>query len=689
MGEDIRFARNSQKNIRELIRKQEQAQLELATVLTELHGDAASIVPKNKNLLKKLNTASFAMRELQNNWNSLEFAFQHLMVPQNPPTSTDRSQNSNSQKSDGTKSHVRSGTTTTSTQSTTTTSHVKNENNNLHLKRKTAINCNESQIDMKKEPKLEPKVEPEIEPDDESDDDEDEESEAESAFDPRRSPRIRQNSVRTDSGRSTPIKEQKVPKIKKVRKRKKSNNGEVKSESKSNELISPTLIPKRESLRRVLELSKRTFEDQNNEKDTGDTTGSQSDTSDAESDEDSEPEENGKSTSDEQDNETPKIKLKNVPTPTKIRSETNPKIEFDDEQKVKKERKLKTDPRVLARQRESYHKRKQRRQSNEIIGSGSETNPSSGKHHTLNGGSQPEKGKPWCNVLNRKTPTHILQRRRDAYYRRKEQKLFETNDQSKPSDSPLQPKEEKKKSLKKIEAKPKPTSSLNGAITPIKPITSFVKMTIIPPVYSQSQLETLKSLDQLNQPGLVLLPSPQPQLLNGTITKPKSERSYVKIEKNTKPKNDTPERKFEPPKKRKWDDRMKESSPNLSPGASNPAMTSFKTGTLNSSNEPYVIGSTNGRMPLEKSKNQISNIQTVSGNFKKKIAANWERSLSNSSDTDKDSKIYHPVNPHSEQKNLTNSGQSTTPKSSANHILKNRLTATSEHHGVSPPVSVE
>ena len=111
---------------------------------------------------------------------------------------------------------------------------------------------------------------------------------------------------------------------------------------------------------------------------------------------DSEPEENDKSTSDEQDNETPKIKLKNVPTPTKIRSETNSKTEsttdvslssfyFDvlfenyfQAQKVKKERKLKTDPRVLARQRESYHKRKQRRQSNEIIGSGSETNPSSG-----------------------------------------------------------------------------------------------------------------------------------------------------------------------------------------------------------------------------------------------------------------------------------------------------------------------
>lgn len=44
------------------------------------------------------------------------------------------------------------------------------------------------------------------------------------------------------------------------------------------------MIPKRESLRRVLELSKRTFEDQNHEKDTGNTTGSQSDTSDAESD---------------------------------------------------------------------------------------------------------------------------------------------------------------------------------------------------------------------------------------------------------------------------------------------------------------------------------------------------------------------------------------------------------------------
>jgi len=437
MGEDIRFARNSQKNIRELIRKQEQAQLELATVLTELHGDAATIVPKNKNLLKKLNTASFAMRELQNNWNSLEFAFQHLMVPQNPPVNaSDRSgsQNSNSQKSDGTKPHVRSGTTqppTAPTQSTTPTSHVKNENNNLHLKRKTAINCNESPMDVKKEPKLEPKVEPEIEPDDESEGDS-EESEAESAFDPRRSPRIRQNSVRTDSGRSTPIKEQKSPKMKKSRKRKNSKNGVVKNESKSSESISPTLIPKRESLRRVLELSKRTFEDQNNEKDTGNTTGSQSDTSDAESDADSEPEENEKSTSDEQDNETPKIKLKNVPTPTKIRSETNPKTESTDAQKVKKERKLKTDPRVLARQRESYHKRKQRRQSNEIIGSGSETNPSSGKQHTPNGGSQPEKGKPWCNVPNRKTPTHILQRRRDAYYRRKEQKLFETNGQSRP-----------------------------------------------------------------------------------------------------------------------------------------------------------------------------------------------------------------------------------------------------------------
>ena len=52
------------------------------------------------------------------------------------------------------------------------------------------------------------------------------------------------------------------------------------------------------------------------------------------------------------------------------------------------------------------------------------------QQHTPNG--QPEKGKPWCNVPNRKTPTHILQRRRDAYYRRKEQKLFETNGQSKP-----------------------------------------------------------------------------------------------------------------------------------------------------------------------------------------------------------------------------------------------------------------
>ena len=69
-----------------------------------------------------------------------------------------------------------------------------------------------SPVNVKKEPKLEPKVEPEIEPDAESESD-DGESETESAFDPRRSPRIRQNSVRTDSGRSTPIKEQKSPKM--------------------------------------------------------------------------------------------------------------------------------------------------------------------------------------------------------------------------------------------------------------------------------------------------------------------------------------------------------------------------------------------------------------------------------------------------------------------------------------------
>ena len=69
-------------------------------------------------------------------------------------------------------------------------------------------------MNVKKEPKLEPKVEPEIEPDDGSlETEDDEESEPESTFDPRRSPRIRQNSVRTDSGRSTPIKEQKSPKM--------------------------------------------------------------------------------------------------------------------------------------------------------------------------------------------------------------------------------------------------------------------------------------------------------------------------------------------------------------------------------------------------------------------------------------------------------------------------------------------
>ena len=46
--------------------------------IQELHKDVQ--VLWNKPLMKKLSTASFAMRELQNNWNSLQFAFEHLMV---------------------------------------------------------------------------------------------------------------------------------------------------------------------------------------------------------------------------------------------------------------------------------------------------------------------------------------------------------------------------------------------------------------------------------------------------------------------------------------------------------------------------------------------------------------------------------------------------------------------------------
>ena len=58
----------------------------MSRALAELYSEL-SMRPKNKGLLRKWNVASFTLKELENNWNSLQFAFQHLLVS-NEPTQT-------------------------------------------------------------------------------------------------------------------------------------------------------------------------------------------------------------------------------------------------------------------------------------------------------------------------------------------------------------------------------------------------------------------------------------------------------------------------------------------------------------------------------------------------------------------------------------------------------------------------
>ena len=51
-----------------------------------------------REFLKSLFQASFALRELQNNWNSLQFAFEHLMVNKNDDSK--KNENNNVKKSE-------------------------------------------------------------------------------------------------------------------------------------------------------------------------------------------------------------------------------------------------------------------------------------------------------------------------------------------------------------------------------------------------------------------------------------------------------------------------------------------------------------------------------------------------------------------------------------------------------------
>jgi hypothetical protein len=174
----------------------------------------------------------------------------------------------------------------------------------------------------------------------------------------------------------------------------------------------------------------------------------------------------------------------------------------------------------------------------------------------------------------------------------------------------------KKKTFKKIEAKKDLMMSHSSiAITPNPNpnTTSYGICTIIPPVVNASQLATLKSMDQLNYN------SPSTTLLFRTNTTP-----AATIIKSTVIENSVQDSKtiINPPKKRQW-------------GLDN---------KVRVQNMPNDIGSTNGILPKETNSNSNSNLSNgvkngpALGNFKKKIAANWERSLSVSSESDESSK---------------------------------------------------
>jgi hypothetical protein len=494
------------------------------------------------------------MREMRNNWNSLEFAFQHLIVNKEEQTKSE---------SNG----------------------LKNENNNFG-KRKATVSISSDTGDpnqIHKEKHSDVKTEPEFEED--------------GTHPNRRSPRIRQNSTRTDSGRSTPIKTDNNIKMENDETRhqsRKRKGKDDKEERKSSEVI--TIVPKRESLRRVLELSKLEFTKPKD--DESDLSGSDDDDEFL-----------------EKDYENTSLPFSNLETVSndKVEEERVPNITSTTEIEVPKRKQTKTDPRILARQRELYHARKQRKKSND----NTDENSTEIKARKRKAAKEKSSAKPWSKVTERKTAPHILQRRKEQYYARKriaaenpENPMTRNEGKTRIEGTP------KKKTFKKIEAKKDLMMSHSSiAITPNPNpnTTSYGICTIIPPVVNASQLATLKSMDQLNYN------SPSTTLLFRTNTTP-----AATIIKSTVIENSVQDSKtiINPPKKRQW-------------GLDN---------KVRVQNMPNDIGSTNGILPKETNSNSNSNLSNgvkngpALGNFKKKIAANWERSLSVSSESDESSK---------------------------------------------------
>jgi len=702
MGEDVRFARNSQKNIRELIGRHETAQSELFHAIQELHKDVQ--VLRNKPLMKKLSTASFAMRELQNNWNSLQFAFEHLMV--------DKGENK------------------------------KNENNNIKkekIDKELAKNDDESESE-----------------DDDEDDDELDSKSVEPAqqrlVSPRRSPRVRRSSSRAsesqgqsssaNSGRSTPIRE---PAPKKATRKslteskrpeqRKRNNSELQAPVAKPSGVEQTdqieIVPKRESLRRVLELSKQEYESQNRKDSSSDEEEQQDQyqvkfeakTEPLDDEDDDEDERLSAEQQQSQDNPPTKI-ITQTPTPKKVPT-LMPKVESLDNKdlpyqpdkkpapaaannqltqqtgsntvnnvvtttttttiatpsplkKRPRAKEPKTDPKILARQRELYHKRKERQKND----------PNFSKKDKLVkmvklDQKVTEKGKPWSKIQERKTPPQILEKRKRQYHeKRLKEKQAILNQQS------------GAKSFQKIEPASQTTTVTNRiAITPTKAShKSFSFVTVVPPVVTSEQYKTFQSLSELNDHPTLLVTLPtttsQSHGSSSIITKSVIAAPF-KQTLETKSPNAHPRL----PKKRNWS--IKETS-------------------------GVIVGSTNGGTSLPGNKETERTTAPGSDNAsgsksssdykymrKKVLAKHWEEANSTSttsSDKDKDdlttttapSTASPPSSPSATATAPTKTSpppppppstppvvsptpppQPTPPPSkstSANHILKNRLT---------------
>merc|ERR1712130_549085 len=434
------FARNSQKTVRDLMAKHGNAQNELSRALQELYGEL-SMRPKNKGLIRKWNVASFSLKELENNWNSLQFAFQHLLVSNETPTSSSKAKTLPILGK-------RKNYTPTVLEDAKTRKVDHSDCDSESVSVKTEFQPTSESEDERKVSTLVEKTNGETETDEEKlfegNKEEDEDDENHNTAVTRRSPRIRESSILREKQKNSRTggkkqkeedkrKQNKKPsqmteKGKKVRTQSIGPNDENDPKSQNGEHV-PIV---RQSLRRVLELSKQSYKEEVKD----------------ESEKESEGEEE-----DEQQEEEPEQESKEQPPPQPEKPERKTEKAKSHGLSAKASRlrekallrKKKTPEHVLARQRELYRIRKEKStklnpESSSSLSSSSqqvpvkETAPAkSAKPEPKLTSAQLAKNRPWSKVTTRKTAPHILIKRKEQYYKKKALKALEAQNPQKRS----------------------------------------------------------------------------------------------------------------------------------------------------------------------------------------------------------------------------------------------------------------